>query len=45
MDHNNLDEDDFIERYSDKDLANHKTKGRPYKIIMDEIVGRYESFV
>ena len=39
MDHNNLDGDDFIENYLVKDLANHK-KGKPYKIIKDEVFGR-----
>lgn len=40
MDHNNLEEDDFIDRFSAQDLANHRSKGRPYKIIKDEIFGR-----
>ena len=32
--------DDFIEKYAAKDLADHKAKGAPYKIIKDEVVGR-----
>ena len=39
MDHNVLDGDDMIERYSDRDLANHK-KGKPYEIVKDETFGR-----
>ena len=41
MDHLNLEDDDFIDFLSAQDLANHKSKGRPYKIIKDEIFGRY----
>jgi len=33
--------DDFIEKYAAKDLADHKAKGAPYKIIKDEVVGRH----
>ena len=43
MDHNNLEEDDFIDRFSAQDLANHRVKGRPYKIIKDEVFGRYRN--
>ena len=40
MDHNVLDGDDMIERYSDRDLANHK-RGKPYAIVKDETFGRH----
>ena len=43
MDHNNLEEDDFIDRFSAQDLANHRLKGRPYKVIKDEVFGRYRN--
>ena len=40
MDHNVLDRDDMIERYSDRDLASHK-EGKPYEIVKDETFGRH----
>ena len=45
MDHNVLDGDDFIGKYSDRDLANHKAKGKPYKIIKDEVFGRLDDTI
>ena len=40
MDHNILGGDDLIDSYTDQDLANHKQKGKPYKIVKDETFGR-----
>ena len=43
MDHNVLDGgEDYIDKYLDRDLANHKKKGKPYKVIKDEVFGRWE---
>merc|ERR1711892_360112 len=33
--------DDDIDKYAEKDLANHKDMGTPYNIIKDEVVGRH----
>ena len=40
MDHNDLAGDDMMDRYSDRDLANHR-KGKPYEIVKDETFGRH----
>ena len=41
MGHNVLDvSEDNINKYLDRDLANHKKKGKPYKVIKDEVFGR-----
>ena len=40
MDHNDLAGDDLICRYSERDQADHR-RGRPYKIVKDETVGRH----
>ena len=46
MGHNVLDSgEDFIDKYLDRDLANHKKKGKPYKVIKDEVFGRLVSII